>query len=213
MLVKTPDTNLTVVGLLGGVASGKSFIAQALARRGAILLDADKAGHEVLREPEIEAAARSRWGEGIFGPDGHIHRPALGSIVFAPPPDGPRELAYLESLTHPRIGMRLQQQLGTIATKNGASVVVLDAPVMLKAGWNRFCQHLIFVDAPREVRLRRARARGWTEAEFNRRESAQETLEGKRNLADLIIENSGTAEAVSAAVDELWSRLTAGKSV
>src|SRR5687768_14626394 len=185
-----PFPNLTIIGLLGGVASGKSFVAESLVRRGALVLDADKAGHEVLREPEVEAAARARWGDGIFGADGHVHRPALGKIVFAPPPDGPCELAYLESLTHPRIGERLQEQLQKIARENSHSVVVLDAPVMLKAGWNKFCNQLVFVDAKRNLRLARAMARGWTETDFDHREASQESLDTKQKLATSIIDNS-----------------------
>lgn len=203
-----PDScNLRIVGLLGGIASGKSFVADALVRRGARLLDADKAGHEVLREPEIEAAARRRWGDSIFGVDGHIHRPALGRIVFAPPPRGPLELAYLESLTHPRIGMRLRDQLSQLAQDGVTRLVVLDAPVMLKAGWNRLCTALVYVDAPVEVRRDRALRRGWTAEEFVRREGAQEPLEFKRKLADFVLDNSGPPTDLEAQIDRIWPQL------
>jgi dephospho-CoA kinase len=201
------SSNLTIVGLLGGVASGKSFVAQSLARRGAVLLDADQAGHAVLREPEVEAAARTHWGDGIFGPDGRIHRSALAQIVFGPPPKGPRELAYLESITHPRIEMRLRDQLDGLAASGKPTMVVLDAPVMLKAGWNRLCNSLVFVDAPPEVRIQRAINRGWTVDDFKRREASQEPVEEKRKLADWTIDNSGTQAETEAQIDRLWSRL------
>lgn len=200
--------NLRIVGLLGGIASGKSFVADAFVRRGARLLDADKAGHAVLLEPEIEAAARKRWGDAIFGENGHIHRPALGRIVFAPPPYGPVELAYLESLVHPRIGIRLREQLSEIADEGVTQLVVLDAPVMLKAGWNRLCTALVYVDASQETRRERALRRGWTDEEFMRRESAQEPLDFKRKLADFVIDNSGPPSAVEAQIDRLWPQLT-----
>ena len=98
---------MKILGLLGGVASGKSLVSRQLAERGAVVLDADRAGHEALRLPSIEEAARRRWGDAIFGPDGHIDRSRLAKIVFAPPPEGPKERIFLEALTHPEIGRRL----------------------------------------------------------------------------------------------------------
>jgi dephospho-CoA kinase len=199
--------NLKVIGLLGGIASGKSLVAGALVRRGAVLLDADAAGHLVLREPAIEEAALARWGSSIFGPDGHIHRPALAKIVFAPPPHGPRELAYLESLTHPRIGERLRKQIDQLAADGTPRVLVLDAPVMLKAGWDEFCDLLVFVEADRPIRLQRALSRGWSEEEFARRETAQEPVEVKRSRAEIVIDNSGSVETTERQIEQLWKRL------
>src|SRR5206468_438085 len=91
-----PVTGLPVIGLVGGVASGKSLIAGQLADLGAVVLDADRAGHEVLDEPEVRAALRRRWGDAVFGTNGAVNRTSVGRIVFAPPPDGPRELQFLE---------------------------------------------------------------------------------------------------------------------
>lgn len=197
---------MKVIGLIGGVASGKSFVAQELARRGAVILDADRAGHEVLREPEVLGAARQRWGDAIFTPDGQIDRPRLAAIVFAPTPQGRADLDHLERLTHPRIGEKLQEQLRQ-ARQAGVSVAVLDAPVLLKAGWDRFCDRMVFVDASRPARLQRARARGWTEAQFDAREAAQESLEYKAARANDRIDNSGSPEQTRAQVEQLWARL------
>ncbi len=107
---------MKILGLLGGVASGKSLVARQLAELGAVVLDADRAGHEALRLPNVEAAARQRWGDAVFGPDGHIDRSRLAKIVFAPPPDGPKERKYLEELTHPEIGRRLAAQAEALKT-------------------------------------------------------------------------------------------------
>lgn len=195
-----------ILGLIGGVASGKSFVAAEFARLGAVVLDADRAGHEVLRLPEVVAAARKRWGDAIFAPDGQIDRKRLAAIVFAKTPQGRVELEHLEHLTHPRIGERLQQQLAQAAA-DGVRVAILDAPVLLKAGWDRFCDRIVFVDASRPVRLARALARGWSEAEFNDRESAQESLTFKADRADDSIDNSGSAEETRAQIMRLWRRL------
>ncbi|MBL8826542.1 MAG: dephospho-CoA kinase [Planctomycetaceae bacterium] len=199
---------MKTIGLIGGVASGKSFVAQEFARLGAVVLDADRAGHETLREPNILAAAKTRWGEAIIGPDGQIDRKRLAAIVFEQSPTGQAELSYLEHLTHSRIGERLQEQLVQADTK-GHTVAVLDAPVLLKAGWDQFCDRIIFVDAPREVRLSRALARGWTEADFNNREAAQESLSFKAQRADDSIDNSGNVELTRTQVARLWRELSA----
>ena len=99
-----------VIGMMGGVASGKSFVARQLGQCGAAVIDADRLGHEVLRLPEIEAAARQRWGDEIFSTDGQIDRRRLAARVFAATPEGREDLRYLESLTHPRIREFLDQR-------------------------------------------------------------------------------------------------------
>jgi dephospho-CoA kinase len=197
---------MQVVGLMGGVASGKSFVAQHLAQHGAGVLDADRAGHEVLRLAAVAAAVRARWGDQVFGPDGHIDRSRLARIVFADPPEGPRERKYLEQITHPEIGRLLARQASQWAAA-GRPVAVLDAPLLVEAGWDKLCSTVIFVDAPREVRLARARERGWTEEEFDARQRAQESVEFKRQRADLIIDNSGPPETTAAQIDRIWSSL------
>lgn len=197
---------MLIVGLLGGVASGKSLVARQLCDLGAGLLDGDRAGHEVLQLPEIERQVRELWGDAVVSLDGRINRKALGKIVFAPPPDGPRELRRLEQLTHPEIGVRLRLQADQLA-RSGRKVAVLDAPVMLKAGWDTFCDRIVFVDAPHEVRLARAIGRGWNQEDFAAREAAQESLEVKRAHADTVIDNSGSPEHVQAQVERFWQSL------
>jgi dephospho-CoA kinase len=197
---------MLVVGLLGGVASGKSLVARQFCELGAGLLDGDRAGHEVLLYPEIERQIREHFGEEVFGPQGRVDRKALGRIVFATSPDGRQALERLERITHPEIGALLRRQAEKLAAE-GRKLAVLDAPVMLKAGWNEFCDHIVFVDAPRRIRLARAMERGWNQEDFAAREAAQESLEVKRAHADTIIDNSGPPEATQAQVKRLWDHL------
>ncbi len=230
---------MKILGLLGGVASGKSLVARQLAELGAAILDADRAGHEALRLPNVEVAARQRWGDAVFGPDGHIDRPRLARIVFAPPPDGPKERKFLESLTHPEIARRLAGQAEALRTAppppicstTGTGSVplalpsprcpppspripltppplaILDAALILEAGWDKLCDCYAFIDAPREVRTARALSRGWTERDFAAREAAQDSLDSKRPLADFIIDNSGSAAHTQEQVQRLWQSL------
>jgi len=195
-----------VIGLIGGVASGKSWIASEFARRGAVVLNADVAGHEVLLLPKVKQAIRERWGDAVFTATGEIDRPAVAKIVFAPTREGRAELTFLEQLTHPLIGQRLQGQIAAAKAEQRAAVV-LDAPVLLKAQWNRFCTRIVFIDAPQAVRRERALGRGWTEQEFTDREAAQEPLPIKRNFADTVIENAGNGAVTNAQIDAFWRSL------
>jgi dephospho-CoA kinase len=210
---ETPRSHPPVIGLLGGVASGKSFVAARLEQLGAVRLDADRAGHEVLRLPEVEALARARWGDSIFGPDGRIVRKALAAIVFQPTDAGRKELDYLQQITHSRIGDRLRAEADAVGARNPASGVqsgkalILDAPVLLEAGWDAFCDHLVYVDAPPSQRLARARERGWTDAEFRQREAAQVDLAEKRARSDFVIDNSGSPENTKMEVDRFWKKV------
>jgi dephospho-CoA kinase len=197
---------MILIGILGGVASGKSEVSRRLRSLGAAVLDADRVGHAVLREAEVRRAVQRRWGEAVLDAAGEIDRRKVAEIVFGAAPESRAELTFLEQLTHPLIGERLQEQLAELH-REGVRAAVLDAPVMLKAGWDRLCQRIVFVDAPREVRLARARQRGWTEADFAAREAAQEPLETKRSRADVTLDNSLTRRHLFAQVDRFWRSL------
>ena len=198
--------SLQVLGVLGGIASGKTFVTRELARLGAAAIDADRIGHAVLREPEVREAVRRRWGDAVFS-DGEVDRAKLAAIVFGAGELAREELAELEKLTHPRITERICDEIGRLDKSGEAPAVVLDAPVLLKAGWSEFCDRMIYVDAPREVRLARVLERGWSEDEFECREAAQESLQAKRRIADFVIDNSRSAESTRQAVAQFWRSL------
>jgi dephospho-CoA kinase len=195
---------MRIIGLLGGVASGKSFVARQFESLGAGVLDADRAAHEVLRMPEIEAAAQERWGPEVLDCRGRIDRSRLARIVFGP--RGATEREYLEKLTHPRIQQLVRRQAEALA-EAGHPVAVVDAPLLLEAGWDAFCDALIYIDTPRPSRLARALERGWKEEEFTAREDAQESLDVKRARADMIVDNSGSAEQTRAQIERYWHAL------
>lgn len=196
-----------LIGLIGGVAAGKSTVADELVRLGAGRLDADRAGHEALRDPQVVAAARQRWGGAILGADQDIDRKALAQIVFGSAEQAQNERQYLESLTHPLIGQQLAQQLAEM-TAAGVRIVVVDAPLLLKSGWDQMCSKIIFIEADHSVRLARAIERGWTADDFAAREAAQEDLTTKREAADFVIDNSGSLASTREQVERLWPQLS-----
>jgi dephospho-CoA kinase len=192
---------MLTIGLIGGVASGKSEVARLFKARGAAILDADRVGHEVLREPEVIAALVERWGTPILDATGQIKRPAVAAVVFAPGNETDRQ--FLNQVSHPRIAKRLSEQLSELSTQNYPAAI-LDAALLLEAGWDSLCNEIVFVDVPYEVRLARARARGWDEAELARRERTQLPLEKKRLHATIHLDNGGTREELAAQVAKIW---------
>jgi dephospho-CoA kinase len=201
---------MVVIGVTGGIASGKSRVSYQLGVLGAEVVSADEIGHAVLHDPEVRAALAQRWGSGILDGSGAVRRSVVAERVFAPPPDGPHELAFLEQWTHPRIAARLDERLRAAAQEGGERTVVLDAAVLYKAGWDVFCDIIIFVDADAGIRAVRARQRGWTDEQWRAREAAQTPLAEQRARADVVLDNSGTLEQLTAQVERFWQSLQTG---
>jgi dephospho-CoA kinase len=187
-----------VIGLVGGIGSGKSAVAAELQKHGGYLINADQLGHEALRQPDIMARVRARWGHDVFDLQGNVDRRALGRKVFA----DAQERAALEKIVFPYIEKRIAEQIET--GRGSGCFIVLDAAIMIEAGWARRCDRIIFVDTPRSQRLERLlQQRGWSEEEVSRRERAQMPLAEKRRHADAVIANNDGIEALVQQVHEL----------
>lgn len=205
--VPSPQSRL-LIGLVGGIASGKSLVADQMRSLGGVVLDADRMGHEVLRDQEVIDLLHKRWGEGIIALDGSLSRSVIAKIVFSS--GNEEEKRYLESVTHPRIAGRLQEEIARQHAA-GNNVLILDAALLFEAGWDKQCDVIVFVSAPRDIRLARARLRGWSERDFLARESTQLPLDEKRSRSGYIIDNSGQADQTRHQVGEWW-RLNVGKT-
>lgn len=196
---------VTVVGLLGGVASGKSSVAKRLRELGAEIVDGDALGHEVLAESDVIEQLVARWGAAILDEDRRIVRREVAKRVFG----NEAELSFLEGVMHSRIGQAIQNQIEVVhrkAQENGQhQVLILDAAVMLKAGWDVFCDRILFVDASFETRKARAMERGWTAEHFATREADQVSPEEKRNRSDIVIDNDGCLEQTYEQVLKAWN--------
>lgn len=199
---------MIVLGLTGGIASGKSYVAALLASRGAALLDADRHAREALDDAAVREGLVERWGAEIVDADGRLRRDAIAERVFAKGDQGTTERRFLESLIHPRVRERLRRELDA-AERAGAPAAVLDVPLLHEAGWADACDAVIFVDTPLELRRRRAAERGWDGDELQRREAAQMPVEEKRRLADHIVSGRDSAEAEQA-VTAVWGEIRPG---
>lgn len=191
-----------VIGLVGGIGCGKSRIAALFAEAGAAVVSGDEAGHEALRQPALKDAIVARWGTDVLDANGEVNRRKLGGIVFAKA----EELQALERLVHPWIKQHLWEQI-VRHRQAGVRLIVVDAAILLEAGWDDLCAEIVFVDVPRPLRIERiVRGRGWTEKEVADREQAQLPVEEKARLAQHRLDNSGTLEQSRLQVAELLRR-------
>ena len=196
----------TVLGVLGGIASGKSLAARLLAGPGGVVIDADELVDAMYSDPSFRERVVEHFGARVRQADGSIDRAALGRLVF----DDPRERRRLEGWIHPRVREKIEQRMSE-ARAARVPRVVLDVPLLLENDAQHHlassCSALVFVDAPRAQREARALARGWAAGELARREATQMPLEEKRSRAQYTIENHGTKQQLSEAVSELLSAL------
>jgi dephospho-CoA kinase len=194
-----------LVGLTGGIGSGKSTVAAALAGRGAAVVDADGISREVM-EPGGAAYGPvvARFGPSIVGSDGRIDRPAVAALVFT----DPDALAALNALTHPVIGQVMAERMESAGAV--APIVVLDIPLLTIATKDRFTfSAIVVVDAPEDVAVQRLVAhRGFSESDARARIAAQIGRDERRRLADLVLDNSGSRLALEREIDRSWAWLT-----
>jgi dephospho-CoA kinase len=192
-----------VIGLVGGIGAGKSSAARCFAGRGGVVIDADIIGHTALKQPDIVAKIVGRWGDRVRKDDGSLDRRAIAQIVFANPPDR----TALEEMVFPYIRNLCNEKIASAQRDPAVRFIVLDAAVMLEAGWNENTDWIVYVDALKELRLARVTARsGWSEDDLSAREAAQWTTEMKKERADEILTNDASFEELQLQVDQLLAK-------
>lgn len=197
--------DIPVIGLVGGIGSGKSTVAAELAQLGCAVIDGDAIGHELLAAGDVKTILRGQWGPAIFKPDGNIDRTALGEIVFG----DAAALDRLNATLHPRIEREIGRRIDLLRRDASVPAIVLDAAIMLEARWDRICTHLVFVDAPDEERFARVHAsRGWDRAAWERREKSQISLDKKRGQCLYTVDNSSKASCLREQVRRLFFLMT-----
>ena len=195
---------MLLVGLTGGIASGKSTVSAMLAELGAQVIDADHIARQVVM-PGTPAwcKLRDHFGPGVLHPDGQLDRQALADIVFA----DKSKLALLNEITHPAIFARIADRLE--AHHGQDVVVVLDAALLIEAGLAEGVDVVVVVHSPREIQVERLAAKGVGATDARNRIAAQLEPEKRLARADIVVDNTGSLEDLGRQVDKLWEQLQA----
>ncbi len=199
------EKSVPSIGLMGAPGAGKSLVARQMASLGCMVIDSDALAKQALDEPEVVDQLVKRWGEGILTDQGRVDRSVLADLVFA----DPDRRKQLEGIIHPRVhaGRAVLRKQALEDPK--VLAIVEDSPLLLESGIDRDCDALVFVDAPRALRLQRVtRDRGWDALELSRREKSQMPLDIKRERADYVISNDASEAHCLEQTREVLSRIT-----
>lgn len=204
-----------VIGVVGGIASGKSEVTRILGAMNAVVISADEIGHRVLLMPEVRESLISIFGDGILqvavadsNEPRQIDRKKLGAVVFGEIPDKQVMRKKLEAIVHPRIRELGRAELARLVLEATHPMIILDAPLLIEGGWLPYCDRVLFVDSPDAMRKQWAMDRGWTEKEWRDREAAQLSLAEKRKAASDVLVNDGTVEQLKQRVADFVASLS-----
>lgn len=192
---------MIVIGLTGGIGTGKSEVARIFQELGAVIINADQLGHQAYTpHSETWQEVVKTFGEGVLQPSGEIDRKALGGIVFS----DPSQLEKLNQIMHPRMARMVEQQIQELRS-TGCEVVVVEAAVLFEAGWDVLVEEVWTTDAPEEQVVARLQSRnGLSEEEAKKRIGAQMSAQERNSRSQVVVTNGGSLEDLEQTVKEIW---------
>jgi len=190
-----------VIGILGGIGSGKSTIAAEFAKLGCKVIDADRIAHELLQELPVREKVVSLFGQAVLDSSGKIDREKLAEAAFV----DHKMLTSLNRIIHPLVLQRTQELIEQYKSQNQVKAIVLDMPLLVEVGWHKRCDKLIFVNCEKKLRLERAKKMGFDKNQVKIRENFQISLDNKESLADNTIENNSDFSAIAKQVTGIFS--------
>jgi dephospho-CoA kinase len=198
-------TKKPLIGIIGGIASGKSTVAAELGKLDCAVIDADTMAHELLREDPVRDEIIRLFGRGVVNASGEIDHQRLAKVVFT----DARRLQTLNSVVHPRVLQRTEDRIAQYREDRHIKAIVLDMPLLVEVGWADRCDRLIFVQCDRKRRIERARQKGrLDEKEIKIRENFQISLDKKATLADNAIDNNSDFSALVRQIKSIFSEIT-----
>ena len=194
--------NKPIIGILGGIGSGKSTVANEFAKLGCAVIDADKIAHALLDEPGVRDEVVSLFGRGILGPAGEIDREKLAEAAFA----DAEKLSSLNGIIHPVVLERAERLIREYRGQEQVKAIVLDMPLLVEVGWHKRCDRLIFVECEPQLRAKRAKKAGFADKEqLKIRENFQISLDNKKGVVDNTIDNNSDFSALVRQVADIFS--------
>ncbi|MHC4692443.1 MAG: dephospho-CoA kinase [Planctomycetota bacterium] len=191
-----------IIGILGGICSGKSTVAAEFAKLGCKVIDADKIAHELLERKDIREMIVGLFGEAVTGPGGKIDHKKLAGIVFA----DAEKLTSLNRIIHPFVLERAEELIEKYNGQSHVKAIVLDIPLLAEVGWDKKCDKLIFVDCKRDLRIKRAKKKGiFDENQLKIRENFQISLDNKVAITDNSIDNNSGFSALAKQIADIFS--------
>ena len=193
-----------IIGIAGGIGSGKTFVAKLFGEFGGLVISSDEQVSDAYRDPQVRKTLREWWGDDVIRPDGQINRRLIGQKIFADPAQRKR----LEGLLHPRVHEAREHVMAKAAADPAIKAFIWDTPLLFETRLHEECDAVVFVDAPLSTRLARvAETRNWDAAELARRENSQWGLDRKRDFADYVISNTASADFARGQVQDVLSRI------
>jgi dephospho-CoA kinase len=196
-----------IIGLAGGIGSGKSTVAWMLGELGAAVISSDQLNARELETPQVVSELRNLFGQQVLGSTGQLDRTAIRRILA----EDPQARRRLEAVLHPRIAQRRLELTQQFQRDPQVRAIVWDSPLLYEAGLDQQCDAVIFVEVDDAIRAQRVlRDRGWTAQELERLEKAQKPLDFKRNSADHRVVNNSDRDALRPQVEAVFSRILSG---
>jgi dephospho-CoA kinase len=191
-----------IIGILGGVGSGKSTVAAEFAKLGCEVIDADRIAHELLSRSAVREKIVASFGEAVLDLAGEIDHRKLANIVFA----DADKLSLLNKIIHPLVLERAEELIKRVKRQNQVKAIVLDMPLLVEVGWAKRCDKLIFVECKQQLRAKRAEKTGiFSENQLKIRENFQISLDKKESIADNIVDNNSGFPALVGQVTDIFS--------
>ncbi len=196
----------TIVGILGGIGSGKSAVAAEFAKLGCKVIDADRIAHQLLDEPAVKDIIVTSFGSSVLDSAGKLDRGELGEVVFA----DKEKLSVLNEIIHPAVLRKAEELIELYNHQSEVKAIVLDMPLLVEVGWDKRCDRLIFVDCEEKLRAERGK-KTWifkeNEDKIKIRENFQISLDNKAGLSDNVIDNNSGFSALARQVADIFSNI------